>query len=194
MRPRSLRRCPKAKLNIWPHESGRITQTEKRKCALVQDRQGNHQDRVDHQQRHDQRQDVMANDMPIPCADGACPQHELARLYCQRLRTDDACRSRPAEHADHKDDVEQARLRQRHDDDDQWQVRNDQHHVRKTHEGIIDPSAIETGHDANKPPMTIEMNVRRNQRSKKRVPRKQTRKDILAGIIGSKPVLRGGGL
>ena len=71
--------------HLSPGSHRGISQPEKRQYRFVQDRQRDHENGIDHQQRQDQRQDVVKDDMSISCTDGARSQNEFAALYSQRL-------------------------------------------------------------------------------------------------------------
>ena len=180
--------------HLSPRERGRVAEAEEGERAFVEDRERDDQHRVDHEDRHDQRQDVMADDMPIARADGFGAQDKLARLDRQRLRADDARGGCPAEQADDEDDVEQGWfLGKRNDDDHQRQVGDDEHDVGEAHEQVFDAPAVEARHDAehaadeNRDEGREETDDERDAR-----PEDEIGEYVFARVVGADPMLCAG--
>ena len=134
---------------------------------------------------------MTADDVQIAGPNRPRTVHKLTFSHRERLGTDHACRARPAQNTNHKDQNPLAAAQDSDQDNHQRQVWDDKQNVGQTHEGVFDTATVKTGHQANRA-----ANDQRNKRGEKADDQRdacavdQVGQHILAHIIRTQPMLR----
>eukprot|EP01022_Parablepharisma_sp_SALTPOND_P021764 TRINITY_DN435_c0_g2_i1.p1 TRINITY_DN435_c0_g2~~TRINITY_DN435_c0_g2_i1.p1 ORF type:complete len:1135 (-),score=399.44 TRINITY_DN435_c0_g2_i1:1781-5185(-) len=123
-----------------------VGQVEEGQRTLQQDGHGHDDAGVDDHRWQGIGQDLAEDQLGIAHAQAACGLHELAMAQRQKLRTCQARHRRPGHHADGQHHGTDLGTEHRHQHQQEQKVGQDLESLGDTHEQVVDPAPIETGH------------------------------------------------
>jgi hypothetical protein len=132
-----------------------VAEAEEAEARLEQDRLGD-VERGDHDHRRQHvGQDLDEDDAPGAHADDAGAVDVGQRAVAQELAAHEPGRLRPAEDADHQDEVDEPRAEEGDDDQRQHEARDDLEELGDAHEQLVGPAAEVAATAPTRMPMTV---------------------------------------